>query len=328
MFPTEAHMNMGGSIHGGAVMSFIDMAMFAGGRCAGMAQGHYVTLDMTTHFLARGQDRCSARRSCGAGEADPQPRLPSRRRQAGRRGLLQLHGHAEAHQREERSGMSGPVGRAYSDLIRAGELKPDPAQERAVSALDRLAAEMKSDRGGLLGKLFNKRKSTACRRLSLGRRRARQVDADGPGVRPHRRPAEAPRTLPRLHARNACSAPRQAQGRGRRSAGARCGRHRGRREAALLRRDGRQQSRRRDDPVTAVRTPARARRARRDHVEPPAARPLQGRAQPRAVPAFHRPDRAALRRGRGERTDRLPPAPPVRRATCGTCRTGRKRPRR
>ena len=34
MLPTEAHMNMGGSIHGGAVMSFIDMAMFAGGRCA------------------------------------------------------------------------------------------------------------------------------------------------------------------------------------------------------------------------------------------------------------------------------------------------------
>jgi uncharacterized protein (TIGR00369 family) len=55
IFPTEAHMNMGGSIHGGAVMSFIDMAMFAGGRCAGMAHGHYVTLDMTTHFLARGQ---------------------------------------------------------------------------------------------------------------------------------------------------------------------------------------------------------------------------------------------------------------------------------
>jgi uncharacterized protein (TIGR00369 family) len=55
MFPTEAHMNMGGSIHGGAVMSFIDMAMFAGGHCAGMARGHYVTLDLTTHFLARGK---------------------------------------------------------------------------------------------------------------------------------------------------------------------------------------------------------------------------------------------------------------------------------
>jgi cell division protein ZapE len=53
--------------------------------------------------------------------------------------------------------MSGPVGRAYAELVRAGELKPDPAQERAVAALDRLAAEMKADRGGLLGKLFNKR---------------------------------------------------------------------------------------------------------------------------------------------------------------------------
>jgi uncharacterized protein (TIGR00369 family) len=55
IFPTEQHLNMGGSLHGGAVMSFIDMALFAGGRCAGMAEGHYVTLDMTTHFLARGK---------------------------------------------------------------------------------------------------------------------------------------------------------------------------------------------------------------------------------------------------------------------------------
>ena len=55
MSPTEAMLNHGGSIHGGAVMSFIDMALFAGGRCAGMTEGHYVTLDMTTHFLARGK---------------------------------------------------------------------------------------------------------------------------------------------------------------------------------------------------------------------------------------------------------------------------------
>ena len=55
MTPTEDHMNMGGSLHGGAVMSFIDMSMFAGGLCAGMERGHYVTLDLTTHFLARGQ---------------------------------------------------------------------------------------------------------------------------------------------------------------------------------------------------------------------------------------------------------------------------------
>ena len=55
MFPAEQHLNMGGSLHGGAVMSFIDMALFAGGRCAGMAEGHYVTLDMTTHFISRGR---------------------------------------------------------------------------------------------------------------------------------------------------------------------------------------------------------------------------------------------------------------------------------
>jgi uncharacterized protein (TIGR00369 family) len=55
IFPTEAHLNMGGSIHGGAVMSFIDMALFAGGRCAGMEAGHYVTLDCSVHFIGRGR---------------------------------------------------------------------------------------------------------------------------------------------------------------------------------------------------------------------------------------------------------------------------------
>jgi acyl-coenzyme A thioesterase PaaI-like protein len=55
MFPEESHQNMGGSIHGGAVMSFIDMSLFAGGRCAGMAEGHYVTLDCHTRFVARGR---------------------------------------------------------------------------------------------------------------------------------------------------------------------------------------------------------------------------------------------------------------------------------
>ncbi|HVF83579.1 MAG TPA: PaaI family thioesterase [Sphingomicrobium sp.] len=55
MFPTEKHLNLGGSIHGGAVMSFIDMALFGGGRFAGMKRAHYVTLDLTTKFLARGE---------------------------------------------------------------------------------------------------------------------------------------------------------------------------------------------------------------------------------------------------------------------------------
>lgn len=53
--PTKALLNMGGSIHGGAVMSFIDISLFAGGRCAGMDEGHYVTLDCSVHFIGRGR---------------------------------------------------------------------------------------------------------------------------------------------------------------------------------------------------------------------------------------------------------------------------------
>jgi len=55
--------------------------------------------------------------------------------------------------------MSGPVGRAYSELVRGDELKPDAAQERAVAALDRLASELSSRRGGFLGRIFNKRET-------------------------------------------------------------------------------------------------------------------------------------------------------------------------
>jgi cell division protein ZapE len=48
--------------------------------------------------------------------------------------------------------MSGPVRVAYDELIAAHELKPDPAQERVVAALDRLAGSFKS--GGFLARLF------------------------------------------------------------------------------------------------------------------------------------------------------------------------------
>src|SRR4051812_4379293 len=50
--------------------------------------------------------------------------------------------------------MSGPVGAAYAVLLNAGELKSDPAQARAVAALDRVAASLKER--GLLARLFGK----------------------------------------------------------------------------------------------------------------------------------------------------------------------------
>ena len=49
--------------------------------------------------------------------------------------------------------MSGPVGRAYAELVSAGEVRADPAQQRAAEALDRLARSLVGARGilGLFG---------------------------------------------------------------------------------------------------------------------------------------------------------------------------------
>jgi cell division protein ZapE len=51
--------------------------------------------------------------------------------------------------------MTGPVARAYAQLVRSGELKPDAAQARAVAALDRLA-DHAAKRNGLLERLLGK----------------------------------------------------------------------------------------------------------------------------------------------------------------------------
>jgi cell division protein ZapE len=47
--------------------------------------------------------------------------------------------------------MTGSVGRTYDRLVKAQELKPDPAQKRAVNALDQIAAGPRS----LLSRLFD-----------------------------------------------------------------------------------------------------------------------------------------------------------------------------
>ena len=55
--------------------------------------------------------------------------------------------------------MTGPVGQAYAALVAAVELRADPAQARAVAALDRLAAS--SGKPGFIDRLIGK-KSAEC----------------------------------------------------------------------------------------------------------------------------------------------------------------------
>ncbi len=52
MFPDVAQSNLGNIVHGGAILTFIDMAMFAGGYAAGGDLGPSVTLDLSAHFLS------------------------------------------------------------------------------------------------------------------------------------------------------------------------------------------------------------------------------------------------------------------------------------
>jgi uncharacterized protein (TIGR00369 family) len=55
MFPEERHSNLGDMVHGGALLTFMDMAFFAGGRLAGANVIRSVTLDLSARFLSRGR---------------------------------------------------------------------------------------------------------------------------------------------------------------------------------------------------------------------------------------------------------------------------------
>ena len=52
--------------------------------------------------------------------------------------------------------MTGPVAEAYAALVAAGELKPDPDQERGAQALDRFAGALGRTRTGFLSRLFGR----------------------------------------------------------------------------------------------------------------------------------------------------------------------------
>ena len=55
MFPAAAHSNLGDKVHGGALMTFIDMALYAGGAMTGANVAQAVTLDCAVQFLSPGE---------------------------------------------------------------------------------------------------------------------------------------------------------------------------------------------------------------------------------------------------------------------------------
>jgi uncharacterized protein (TIGR00369 family) len=88
MFPDERQANLGDVVHGGAILTFIDMAMFAGGYAAGADLGPSVTLDLSAQFLSAG--RLGVPLDCSV------ELLRESKRMAVMRGLVEQEGEAVA----------------------------------------------------------------------------------------------------------------------------------------------------------------------------------------------------------------------------------------
>ncbi|MFW2853067.1 PaaI family thioesterase [Sphingomonas sp. TX0543] len=56
MTPERQHSNLADVVHGGALLGFIDVSLFAAARSFGLvAAGTAVTLDLNTHFIGAGR---------------------------------------------------------------------------------------------------------------------------------------------------------------------------------------------------------------------------------------------------------------------------------
>ena len=56
MTPEHRHSNLADRVHGGALLGFIDVALFAASRGFGLLEaGTAVTLDLSTHFIGGGR---------------------------------------------------------------------------------------------------------------------------------------------------------------------------------------------------------------------------------------------------------------------------------
>ena len=141
--------------------------------------------------------RSTPRSSCCA-RPSGWPSCAGRRGPGGRAGRLLLGRAAQGQQ-----GAVTAVAERYRALVAAGELRPDADQERAVAVLDRLAGELAAAaaKGSLLWRLARRRRAAAARRLSVGRGRARQIDADGPRLRDDRPPSPSAGSI----STNSCS---------------------------------------------------------------------------------------------------------------------------
>lgn len=55
MFPGHTHSNLSNAVHGGAILGFIDVAMFGASRMFGLIEaGTAVTLDLSVQFIGAG----------------------------------------------------------------------------------------------------------------------------------------------------------------------------------------------------------------------------------------------------------------------------------
>ena len=211
MFPDERHSNLGNVVHGGAILTFIDMALFAGGR-AGRGQrrlmrspsissaqflspgrlGHAARLPRSSCFARPGGSLSSA----AAGRQDEEVgrrllrgRCASRRVAGDERGRRALPGAARG---------------------RRAEARPRPGAMRSRCSTGSPPSLRRRRGRASWARLTGKRAAAAARRLSVGRGRARQVDADGPRLRGDPDRAQAPGPFPRIHARGARAAARRA----------------------------------------------------------------------------------------------------------------------
>ncbi len=56
MFPEHRHSNLGGAVHGGTTLGFIDVALFGASRMFGLIEaGTAVTLDLSVQFIGAGR---------------------------------------------------------------------------------------------------------------------------------------------------------------------------------------------------------------------------------------------------------------------------------